>query len=301
MPMARVVASAQTVTALVAEQFPQWAHLPIKPVALNGWDNTTFRLGSDKSVRLPNDVGYVPQIDKEHRWLPHLAAHLPLPIPRPLAKGMPGCGFALPWSVYGWIDGDPATATVDDVALAEDLAAFLVALRNAPAANGPAPGAHTADRGGPVRQWDEQTRSTIARLAHVIDTDGALAVWDAAMHAAPWRRRTVWVHGDVTGSNLLTRDGRLCAVIDFGCCAVGDPACDLTPTWTMFNGLSRRRFVEATDCDQATWARARGWALWKAVISIDGNDVDHRARSGHGFGWRRSADEVIAHLIAECA
>jgi aminoglycoside phosphotransferase (APT) family kinase protein len=98
----------EVVSCRISEQFPQWADLRISPVALDGWDNTTFRLGDHLSVRLPSHKMYVPQIDKEHRWLPTLARHLPLPIPRPIAKGEPGCGFPAPWSIYAWLDGDPA-------------------------------------------------------------------------------------------------------------------------------------------------------------------------------------------------
>jgi stearoyl-CoA desaturase (Delta-9 desaturase) len=84
---------------LVAAQFPQWADLPVVPVALNGWDNTTFRLGDELCVRLPSADAYVAQVEKEHRWLPVLARQLPLPIPEPVAVGRPGGGFPRPWSL----------------------------------------------------------------------------------------------------------------------------------------------------------------------------------------------------------
>jgi aminoglycoside phosphotransferase (APT) family kinase protein len=101
--------TADVVQCLVREQFPHWSELPVRPVDLDGWDNTTFRLGDDLSVRLPGADGYVPQIDKEHRWLPVLAHHLPLPIPTPVALGVPGCGFPRPWSVYRWLPGRPSS------------------------------------------------------------------------------------------------------------------------------------------------------------------------------------------------
>src|SRR3984893_8846287 len=97
------------VASLVAAQFPQWADLPVRPVELDGWDNTTYRLGEGMSVRLPSAARYTLQVRKEHRWLPILARRLPLPIPEPLAKGVPGCGFPRPWSVYRWLEGEPAT------------------------------------------------------------------------------------------------------------------------------------------------------------------------------------------------
>jgi aminoglycoside phosphotransferase (APT) family kinase protein len=292
--------TAEVVSCLISAQFPHWAGLEIRPVALDGWDNTTFRLGDDKSVRLPSHDRYVPQIDKEHRWLPELAAQLPLPVPRPIAKGRPGCGFPRPWSIYEWLEGEPAAVigVTDHDRLAEDLGYFLVALQRASTDGGPPPGPHSFNRGGPVSAWDEETRTAIRQLAGEIDVDGAVEVWDAAV-AAEWGGPDVWAHGDVTGSNLLVRDDRLCGVIDFGCAAVGDPACDLTAAWTMFEGTSRERFMAALPFDPGTWARARGWALWKALIDIPGRPLDDPGRTGARFGWRWDALGVVGQVIAD--
>src|SRR4051794_647346 len=98
----------EVVRRLLMTQFPQWADLPVERVAHDGWDNTTFRLGTDKSVRLPSHEAYSAQVDKEHRWLPVLAPQLPLPIPQPIAKGEPTTEFPRPWSIYGWLEGDYA-------------------------------------------------------------------------------------------------------------------------------------------------------------------------------------------------
>jgi aminoglycoside phosphotransferase (APT) family kinase protein len=296
----KVDITVDVVDCLVREQFPRWADLPVRSVALDGWDNRTFRLGDELSVRLPSHEVYVAQIDKEHRWLPVLGSQLPLPIPQPVAKGQPGCGFPRPWSIYRWLPGEPAAITgVEDLeALAEDLAAFLIALRRVPALGGPSAGPHSFNRGGRVSAWDDQTRAIIDRLGKAIDHDGALAVWEAAV-ATEWAGPDVWVHGDVTGSNFLMTDDRLSAMIDFGCSAVGDPACDLTPAWTMFEGLSRRRFVDAVGYDDDTWARARGWAMWKALIDIPDRPVNDPGRSGSRFGWRWTADEIVARVISD--
>jgi aminoglycoside phosphotransferase (APT) family kinase protein len=114
------------VSRLIAGQFPQWAHLPVRPVDLDGWDNATFRLGDEMSVRLPSAPQYEAGVDKEHRWLPLLAPLLPLPVPQPLARGAPGCGFPRQWSVYRWLTGQHATReNVTDLSqFAIDLAAF---------------------------------------------------------------------------------------------------------------------------------------------------------------------------------
>ncbi|TIO63112.1 MAG: aminoglycoside phosphotransferase, partial [Mesorhizobium sp.] len=93
---------------LVDAQFPEWRHLPVKPVAFGGWDNRTFHLGDTMAVRLPSAAPYALQVEKEHRWLPKLAPLLPLPIPEPLAMGEPAAGYPWHWSVYRWIEGETA-------------------------------------------------------------------------------------------------------------------------------------------------------------------------------------------------
>jgi len=254
---------------LLVEQFPQWADLPIKRVELDGWDNRTFRLGSDMAVRLPSAEAYAAQVEKEHRWLPRLAPLLPLPIPVPLAMGMPAESFQWHWSVYRWLDGEVATiGSINDLPLfATTLGRFLDVLQHIDPADGPPPGRHNFFRGGPLTTYDAQTRDTIAALHGKIDAHAATAVWEAAL-AATWHDAPVWVHGDVAPSNLLVREGQLSAVIDFGCSGVGDPACDLVIAWTVFSGESREEFRAALPLDAATWARGRGWALWKALITL---------------------------------
>ncbi|WP_109211019.1 MULTISPECIES: aminoglycoside phosphotransferase family protein [Microbacterium] len=253
---------------LVGEQFPQWAELDVRPVLPGGNDHRSFRLGDELSVRLPSAPGYVPQVAKEQSWLPRLAPHLPLPVPTVRGAGRPSALFAAPWSVYGWLPGrNAAVAAIDDHArLAEDLAGFLVALRAADPAGGPAPGLHSAFRGGPVAHWDDEMRDLLQRVQGR-DRDIAEGIWRDAL-AAPSAAEPVWFHGDVAAANLLIRDGALAAVVDFGCAAVGDPACDTVPLWTMFEGAARDAFRETLAVDEATWARGRGWALWKALIML---------------------------------
>lgn len=96
-------------------------------------------------------------------------------------------------------------------------------------------------------------------------------VWEAALQAT-WQGTPVWFHGDVAAGKLLVRDGRLAAVIDFGCASVADPACDVTIAWTLLSGESQRAFRAALPVDPATWARGRGWALWKALITLAEHD-----------------------------
>lgn len=296
MPITKANINGELVSRLIAAQFPQWAHLPIRPVEVDGWDNTTFRLGEDMSVRLPSAGRYAAQVEKEHRWLPRLAPHLPLPIPVPLAMGAPAAGYPWHWSVYRWLDGEHATVEriADLRQFATMLADFLAALYRIDPAGGPPPGPHNFYRGGPLTVYDAETRNAIAALAGTIDTDAATEVWEAALRA-PWNGTPVWVHGDVAAGNLLVKAGRLHAVIDFGSSGVGDPACDTVIAWTLLFGESRAAFRAALPVDDATWARGRGWALWKALITLAEHSDTDPGKAGEA---RRVMNEVLADFAA---
>jgi aminoglycoside phosphotransferase (APT) family kinase protein len=294
--------TAEAAAELVASQFPRWADLVVVPVPLDGWDNTTFRLGDELCVRLPSADRYVPQIEKEHRWLPILSRQLPLPIPEPVALGAPGTRFPRPWSVYRWIEGEPAREDriADETQFAAGLALFLAALQIIDASDGPAPGMHNFWRGGPLAIYDEQTRESIDVLGDEINRDAVTEAWELALDTS-WNRLPVWVHGDVAPSNLLVADGELRAVIDFGCAAVGDPACDVVMAWTYFDGEGREAFRNGLSLDAATWARGRGWALWKAVRTLaletqGGPNADSAARR---FGWRCGPRKVLDVMLSD--
>ncbi|GIF77379.1 aminoglycoside phosphotransferase family protein [Asanoa siamensis] len=263
---------------LVAEQFPHWAHLPVRPVPVGGNDNRTFHLGDEMSARLPSAEGYVASVEKEQRWLPVLAPHLPVPIPAPLAQGRPGAGYPWPWSVNRWLDGDTARHdTVGDLTgFAVDLAGFLTALQAVDTGGEPAAGRHSFWRGAALDHYDDETRAAIAALDGRVDAAAATAEWVAALDAT-WQGRPVWFHGDVAGGNILVRDGRLAGVIDFGTSGVGDPACDTVIAWTFLDAPARAAFRAALGVDDATWQRGRGWALWKALIVLARNGDDTAA------------------------
>jgi aminoglycoside phosphotransferase (APT) family kinase protein len=254
---------------LVDSQFPQWARLPISSPQVNGHDHRTFRLGTELTVRLPTDDGYALQVDKEQRWLPVLAPRLPLPVPTPVAHGAPGQDYPYCWSIYRWLEGESASSAriTDLIRFAADLAGFLVALRHVDAGEGPAPGPHNFFRGDHPRVYAQETVRAVDALGVEIPRDAVLKVWDEAVSTA-WPGQPVWIHGDVAAANLLVRQGRLTAVIDFGCCGVGDPACDVVIAWTLLSTGSRDAFRSALKVDAATWARGRGWALWKALITL---------------------------------
>jgi aminoglycoside phosphotransferase (APT) family kinase protein len=297
----RAGVDATLVRRLIAAQFPHWQQLPVRPVELDGWDNRTYRLGDELTVRLPTDASYAPAIVKEHRWLPVLAEQLPVPIPVPVAIGRPAADYPFAWSIRRWLDGEPAaSAEIADLSgFAVEIADFLLALQRIDPTGGPPAGAHSFHRGGSLRHYHEETEQALAALATQpaaggIDIAGAHAVWQAALNA-PRHGEGRWFHGDVAVGNLLVRQGKLAAVIDFGTSGVGDPACDLVIAWTLFTGASREAFRSRVKQDPGTWARARGWALWKALITLVNDlEVDRPYLTNN----RRIVADVIAEHAA---
>ena len=255
---------------LLASQFPQWADLPLEPVPSAGTDNALFRLGADMAVRMPRIDWAITQAEKEYRWLPQLAPHLPLPIPLPLAQGQPGEGYPWHWSITQWLPGETAAHArlADPLRAARDLAGFVKALHSIDATGGPEPGANNSGRGAPLARRDAATRRALAELRGKLDTEAAAAAWQLSLDAPVWQGAPVWIHGDLQSGNLVTVDGRLSAVIDFGCLGVGDPAVDMIIAWNFFDRAAREAYRAALGVDDATWLRGRGWALSTSLIAL---------------------------------
>ncbi|PGT01968.1 aminoglycoside phosphotransferase family protein [Bacillus cereus] len=262
----------ELVKKLVQGQFPEWAHLEIRPIKCSGHVNRTFHLGKLMSVRLPSDAAYAPQVEKENKWLPILNKELSIPISIPIAKGNPSEEYPWPWSINKWLEGETATKeNVRDLdEFAADLGSFLIELQSIDASNGPIAGAHNFYRGGLISVYDEEARVAIENNKDIFDETLLKHLWDLALRST-WDHKPVWVHGDIAPGNLLVKDGKLSAVIDFGILGVGDPACDAAMAWTFFDKNSRNVFKEVLRIDEEMWNRARGWALWKALIIYDAN------------------------------
>jgi aminoglycoside phosphotransferase (APT) family kinase protein len=265
------VSSIALVQRLVAEQYPAFAALPLREVPSAGTDNALFRLGDEYCVRLPKTESAARLVNKETRWLPILRPQLPLRIPDCVATGRPDLDYPWQWSIWRWIEGEDALQSPphDLQQAAIDLGGFVVQLQFLDCTNGPAAGTENFYRGIPLMQRDTLTRKAIAGVSDEFDAGKLLACWEHALAATTWEKPGVWVHGDLHAGNLLTRQGRIHAVLDFGGLGVGDPAVDLMPAWTLFAGPSREQFKATVGADDATWQRSRGWTLSVAVIALD--------------------------------
>jgi aminoglycoside phosphotransferase (APT) family kinase protein len=249
-----------------------------------------YRLGADMAVRLPRIPSAAGNVDTEQRWLPRLAPVLPLAIPVPLGKGVPAEGFPYPWSVYRWLDGENVldAPIVELSRAAAQLGRFVAALRRFDGTGGP-----PSFRGGPIAARDGDVRAAIRDLGEdgIVDRDAATAAWRTATAAAAWDGPPVWVHADLHPANLLSRHGRLAAVLDFGGLGIGDPACDMLPAWTLLTASTRDVFRAQAQVDDATWRRGRGWGLYFGLGALHVYRVTNPVLAAIG---RHAVTEAIA-------
>lgn len=258
------------VRALLADQHPDLADLELRDVD-GGWDNQQWRLGTELAVRMPRTERAPDLLRLEQKWLPVLAERLPLPTPVPVRVGEPSALFPHPWTVARWVVGDPADhAPITRADAAEVLAGFLKALHRPAPEDAPA----NATRGVPLAELRDGFTSALWVLADHASAGPAWEVWDKALAAPAWQGPPTWLHGDLHPANVVVRDGTLAGVIDFGELCAGDPATDLSAAWILLPAGAVSRFFDAYgDADEATVARARGWAVLRALhlISIGRN------------------------------
>jgi len=251
---------------LLRSQMPDLADLPLTIVEPWGTDNAIWRVGGERVVRLPRIHWAAGQAEHEAKWMPRLAAKVPVAIPEPIAIGGPEFGYPYRWAVHRWIPGEGAALDrmVDPMAFASDLANVVRMLQTLPTAGAPP----ATNRARPLADYDESTRAAIDRASHLIDAAAAVAVWEEALNAAPHKRPPVWVQGDLEG-NCLLRDGRLCGIVDWGSACAGDPAVDVQVVWSrLFTTDSRRAFLDALEVDDATLAQSRGAAINQACAAL---------------------------------
>ncbi len=268
------------VRGLVNRAMPGYAHLPVRRLDASGSTNALFRLGDDLLVRLPRQPGGSATIAKEASWLPVLKPWLPVCVPEVVAVGEPDADYPERWSVVRWIDGEhPEVVTPETPTdprrevLAADLAEVVRALRLTEV---PAEAVSDPDlrwyRGEPLATMDTVTRRNIERCRALadfeLDLDAAARLWEEAMTLPGTTDRPAprWYHGDLAAENLLVRDGRLAAVLDFGGLAIGDPAVDLSVAWEVLDPPARDIFRSKLGVDDATWLRGRAWALSITVM-----------------------------------
>jgi aminoglycoside phosphotransferase (APT) family kinase protein len=283
------------VRTLLREQHPDLADLELRDID-GGWDNQQWRLGTQLGVRLPRTERAPFLLRTEQRWLPELARRLPLPIPTPVRTGEPSSLFEHTWTITSWVEGEPADLVpIAHIEAAEILAEFLVALHHEAPASAPA----NPTRGIPLTGLGVGVDESFHVIADQRLADEAREVWQQALAAPAWQGAPRWLHGDLHPANVIVKDGSLAGVIDFGEMCAGDPATDLSAAWILLPAGAAERFFDAYElADRATVARARGWAVVRALGLIA---IGQNGRRGLPRGkptWEPAGYATLERVVA---
>lgn len=274
--------SEATVRSLLEDQCPEWAASPLAALHNSGTSNAMWRIDqgpeTDLVVRLPRSEGAAASMETEQQLLPLLAATdlaAALQLPAVRHRGSPSPVFPHHWSVLEWIEGADAwherkTMDASSAELAQDLAQVVQLI--AAQEDMPVEERRPGQRGGPLAALLEALEMWLSNpvwsAGEFLDVAAVRRCADELAEVADSSPQRCFVHGDLIPGNLLMRDGRLAAVIDWGGAGIADPAQDLAPAWSVLDARGRRAFREAVDVDDATWLRAKAFELEHAVGGV---------------------------------
>ncbi|MDX3520619.1 aminoglycoside phosphotransferase family protein [Streptomyces scabiei] len=288
----QVEVTTDTVAALVEDQFPRWSGEEIRRLASTGTVNAVFRIGDGLSARFPlrraDAAEALATLEREAEASAELAHVSRFPAPEPVALGKPGAGYPMPWSVQTWlpgtdaVDADPSGSD----AFAEDLAAFISALREADTRGRSFTGDH---RGGALTRHDAWMETCFTQSEGLLDVPRLRRAW-RHFRALPRRGGDVMSHGDLIPGNVLVAGDRLGDVLDTGGFGPADPALDLTSAWHLLRPGPRDVLRRALRCDDLEWERGKAWAFEQAVGLVWYYVESNPAMSATG---RRTLDRVM--------
>jgi aminoglycoside phosphotransferase (APT) family kinase protein len=287
-PAAEVEIDERLVRELIRAQYPEFAKLDISRTD-SGWDNAIFRLGTEFAVRLPRRAIAAEIIRHEQKWLSTIADRVPIAVPSPLHIGVPCSRYPWFWSIVPWIRGEPADVTPPKPGEAPRFASFLRALHVKAPDNAPL----NPWRGVPLSKRAASLEERFQRLAtrNVHISPRIAHIWQSALLARDGAFPT-WIHGDLHARNVLVEDGAITGIIDWGDMCSGDGATDLAAVWMLFSErASRERALLGYGADADTVLRAKGWAVFFAVLLLDTGVEDHSRHAAIGHAALRQLDE----------
>jgi aminoglycoside phosphotransferase (APT) family kinase protein len=246
---------------LINKQFPEYKNLALQKFYSTGTVNAIYRLGEELYVRLP--LLETQTLEKEWAVLPYIYGKVSLEVPKIVAKGKPTTDYPLDWGIYEWLEGEIYDEKkVDELQTAELLANFINELHEiTPPKNVPKAGRK------PLLELHEITVENLEQC-YEIDRPKALELWNELVNTPVWDGKEYLIHADFLKPNLLIKNGRLSTIIDFGSAGVGDACFDFIPAWAVLSNHSRNIFKELIQPDEATWKRAKAYALHQAALIV---------------------------------
>ncbi|MFJ1729682.1 aminoglycoside phosphotransferase family protein [Streptomyces sp. NPDC088254] len=280
------------VAALIREQFPQWSGEDVRLVPSSGTVNAIFRIGQNLSARFPlrpvDAAEALAVLEREAEASAELAQVSRFPVPEPVALGKPGAGYPMPWSVQTWLpgtvafDADPSGSN----AFAEDLAAFIAALRHTETRGRLFDG---DNRGGVLAHHDDWMAQCFEESEGLLDVPRLRQLW-SRFRELPRTGADVMSHGDLIPGNVLVAEGRLAGVLDTGGFGPADPALDLISAWHLLQPGPREVFRRTLACDDLEWERGKAWAFEQAMGAVWYYTESNPTMSSMG---RRTLDRIV--------
>ena len=282
---------------LLRAQRPDLAELPLRYYG-RGWGNEMWRLGEELALRIPRTENAPELLRREYSRLPELASRLPLPVPTPLFLGEPSALFPQPWSVVTWVAGEPADrAEIKNAESVAVLGDFLRALYSADVPNDLGWSGKTRHLCGGSNRFSEEATELLGE-----DRVRTLEeIWQDGAGAPKWSGPAVWIHGDLHPANVVTQDGALAGVIDFGELGPGDPAADLIAAWTLLpSGSTSEFFAHYGEVDEATMRRARACAVSTGSFVLQMAINGMRGLPGGKPGWLAAGRKTLDRVLEVC-
>ena len=257
MPPAEVHIDERLVRALLRSQFPDLAKLPIGS-SHEGWVNVTIRIGGDLAVRLPRRRLGAALTATELDWIPRVGAAWTFPTPRALHVGEPNERYPWRWSIVPWLEGKSAYEAPLSADGARELGAALAQVHQPAPADAPVNPFRSRPLADRAERLDLRLEALEVEHGDTIRAHVARELFQAGAREAPGP--LTWTHLDIHGNNILTRDGHLAGLLDWGDAAVGDPASDLGQALVL---VGRANFGELT----RAYAKAGGAAATDGAMS----------------------------------
>jgi aminoglycoside phosphotransferase (APT) family kinase protein len=266
-PEAEIHIDSDLIKNLLSDQHPDLAGLPIELFG-SGWDNVMFRLGRELCVRVPRRKLSADLICNEQQWLPQIAGAVSLPAPAPIRIGYPTNYYPWHWSVLPWIDGKSADEIPLEASQAKVLGEFLRNLHFEAPNSFP----QNPCRGISLKEKNQTTLERFQRLSADLGNkiEPLLALWNRAL-SMPIDTDSRVIHGDLHPQNVLSLNGTIAGIIDWGDLCVGDIATDLSSAWMLFREPTLRKdFLSAYgQISENAIFRAEGWAISFGTALLD--------------------------------
>lgn len=257
----------EIVRRLIADQFPRWREERVQHIVTNGTVNAILRIGTGLtarfSLRAADPATVSAQLAREADAMIELAACCPFPTPTPVAVGVPGEGYPLPWCVQTWLPG--VVATPEGLAhsdrFAHDLATLIRSLRAVDAGGRTFTG---SGRGGNLQDSDHWMDVCFRESAGILQVGRLRDLW-ADFRTLPAADSTAMTHGDLIPGNILVAGNQLVGVLDGGGFAPADPALDLVAAWHMLDHQRRELLRSELEINELEWWRGAAWAFQQAM------------------------------------